>query len=272
MIVNRPFIAPFFTALAFLTRVPVPNATCTPDAIGRAAAVFPAIGALAGLLSIAIFEILRRTVMPPALIAVLIVLGGILLTGALHLDGLADTADGFGGGWTRDDVLRIMRDHQIGTFGALALIVTLLLQVVAIATLIERDAASGLASGVASHALIVASTVGRWGIVVLGRWLPYARADAGLGRSVTDHVRNRELLVSTALTLAIVLLASLLTNGPGPATGVITGLVSLAAAFVATGLFGWMCRRRIGGITGDTLGADAVLCETLALLVAVVCS
>jgi cobalamin 5'-phosphate synthase/cobalamin synthase len=280
MIVDKPFIAPFFTALAFLTRVPVPNATCTPEAIGRAAGAFPVIGALAGLLSVAIFELTRAmpSNIPPTLIAVVIVLGGILLTGALHLDGLADTADGFGGGWTRDDVLRIMRDHQIGTFGALALIVTLLLQVVSIATLIERDAAAAI------RALIVAPTVGRWGIVVLGRWLPYARSDAGLGRSVTDHVRQRELLVATALTLAIVLLASLLTSSLGVGVGVglglglglgpasLAGAASLATTLIATGLFGSMCRRRIGGITGDTLGADAVLCETLALIVAVACS
>jgi cobalamin 5'-phosphate synthase/cobalamin synthase len=276
MIVDKPFIAPFFTALAFLTRVPVPNATCTPEAIGRAAGAFPVIGALAGLLSVAIFELTRAmpSNIPPTLIAVVIVLGGILLTGALHLDGLADTADGFGGGWTRDDVLRIMRDHQIGTFGALALIVTLLLQVVSIATLIERDAAGAI------RALIAAPTVGRWGIVVLGRWLPYARSDGGLGRSVTDHVRQRELLLATALTLAIVLLASLLTSGPriGVAIGVgfdpasLAGAASLATTLIATGLFGSMCRRRIGGITGDTLGADAVLCETLALIVAVACS
>ncbi len=268
MIARLPFVAPFFTALAFLTRVPVSDANGTPEAIGRAAGVFPVIGALAGLVSVAIFELLRRTALPPALIAALIVLGGILLTGALHFDGLADTADGFGGGWTKDDVLRIMRDHQIGTFGALALIMALLLQIVSMATLIERNAAGTL------RALIVAPTVGRWGIVVLGRWLPYARADGGLGRSVTDHMRHRELFVATMLAFAIVLLSGLLTSGSSvfAISNVCLSLASLATALVATGLCGWMCRRRIGGITGDTLGANVVLCETLTLIVAVMCS
>lgn len=282
MIANKPPFAPFFTALAFLTRVPVPNATCTPEAIGRAAALFPAIGALVGLLSVAILALLARTTLPPALIALFIVLGGILLTGALHLDGLADTADGFGGGWTREDVLRIMRDHQIGTFGALALIVTLLLQVVSIATLIER--------GAASAALIVAPTVGRWGIVMLGRSLPYARADGGLGRSVTDHMRNLELVVATMLTVVIVLLVIMSTAIPtrvpmtsatasamadamaGAAANAAPSLAGLATTLVATVLFGWMCRRRIGGITGDSMGAVSVICETLALVAAVACS
>jgi cobalamin 5'-phosphate synthase/cobalamin synthase len=268
MIVRLPFLASFFTALAVLTRVPVADASSSPEAIGRAAGLFPVIGALAGLVSVAIFELLRRTPLPPPLIAVLIVLGGILLTGALHFDGLADTADGFAGGWTQDDVLRIMRDHQIGTFGALALIVALLLQIASIATLIERDAAG------TCRALIVAPTLARWSIVVLGRWLSYARSDGGLGRSMTDHVRNRELLVATALAVAIVLLAALLTSASGAFdfSSIRVGLASLATAVVGTGLCGWLCRRRIGGITGDTLGADAVVCETLVLIAAVASS
>ncbi len=258
MIVNRPPVAPFFTALAFLTRVPVRNAVSTPEAIGRAAAVFPVIGALAGLLSVALLALLPRG-LPPEVTAILIVLGGILLTGALHLDGLADTADGFGGGWTREDVLRIMRDHQIGTFGAVALIVALFLEVAAIASLIERNASGRALTGALTAALTGAPVAGRWSLVLLARWLPYARSGDGLGRTVTDYVGNREVTVATLLAVAITLMAA------GP-----RGFVWLAASLVATGLFGWMCRRRIGGITGDTLGASAVLCETLTLVLATV--
>lgn len=242
-------MASFLTALAFLTRIPVRNATCTPDAIGRSATMFPVVGALVGTVEVLVLWLCRRA-MPPTLTATLIVVTGIVLTGALHLDGLADMADGFGGGRTRDDVLRIMRDHQIGTYGAIALITTLLLQINAIASLIERDGAARL--------LVVAPAASRWAMVLLGRQLPYARPDAGLGRALTDHVRDREVWRSTALVLAII---TVLARG--------AGIVSLALALALTVVVGFVCWRRIGGITGDTLGANAVLCETIVLLAAV---
>jgi cobalamin 5'-phosphate synthase/cobalamin synthase len=243
----------FLTALAFLTRIPVRDAPGTPEAIGRSASVFPVIGALVGVAEVVVLWTCRRA-MPPTPTATVIVLTGIVLTGGLHLDGLADTADGFGGGRTRDDVLRIMRDHQIGTYGAIALIMTLLLQISAIASLIERD--------VAARFLVIAPAASRWAMVLLGRRLPYARPDAGLGRALTDHIRDREVWASTALVLAI---TSVLARGSG-----ILGLaIALAITLALTAGVGFVCWRRIGGITGDTLGANAVLCETIVLVAAV---
>jgi adenosylcobinamide-GDP ribazoletransferase len=242
-------MASFLTALAFLTRIPVRTETCTPEAIGRSAVMFPVVGALVGTVEALVLWMCHRA-MPPTLTATLIVLTGIVLTGALHLDGLADMADGFGGGRTREEVLRIMRDHQIGTYGAIALIMTLLLQVNAIASLIERD--------VAARFLVVAPAASRWAMVLLGRRLPYARPDAGLGRALTDHVRDREAWASTALVLAI---ATVLARG--------SGVVSLTLTLATTVGVGFLCWRRIGGVTGDTLGANAVLCETMILMVAV---
>jgi adenosylcobinamide-GDP ribazoletransferase len=239
----------FLTALAFLTRIPVRGASQTPEAIGRSASLFPVVGALLGFAQAIVLWVCRRA-MPPTLTATVVVLTGIVLTGALHLDGLADMTDGFGGGRTRDDVLRIMRDHQIGTYGAIALIVTLLLQISAIASLIERDAAW--------RVLVAAPAVSRWAMVLLGRRLPYARADAGLGRALTDHVRNRDVWESTALAVAIAAVA-----------GRWAGLVGIALTLAVTAAIGWVCWRRIGGVTGDTLGANAVLCETMILVAAV---
>jgi cobalamin 5'-phosphate synthase/cobalamin synthase len=239
----------FLTALAFLTRIPISNASGTSEAIGRSSSVFPVIGALVGLAEVLVLWTCRRA-MPPTLTAILIVLAGILLTGALHVDGLADMADGFGGGRTEDDVLRIMRDHQIGTYGSIALVVILLLQTSAIATLIERN--------VAARFLVVAPAASRWAMVLMGRRLPYARPDAGLGRALTDHVRDREVWMSTAL---VVIITTALTGG--------SGLVSLALTLAVTVGMGLVCWRRIRGITGDTLGANSVLCETVVLLAAV---
>jgi adenosylcobinamide-GDP ribazoletransferase len=239
----------FLTALAFLTRIPVRNVSGTPEAIGRSASVFPVVGALVGVAEVLVLWMCRRA-MPPTLTATVIVLTGIVLTGALHLDGLADMADGFGGGGTRDDVLRIMRDHQIGTYGAIALFMMLLLQISAIANLIERN--------VAARFLVVAPAASRWAMVLLGRRLPYARPDAGLGRALTDHVRDRDVWTSTALVLAI---TTVLARG--------SGIISLAVTLALTVGVGFACWRRIGGITGDTLGANAVLCETIVLVAAV---
>jgi len=239
----------FFTALAFLTRIPVRNASGTPEAIGHSASVFPVIGALVGATEVLVLWACRR-VMPPTLTAILIVLTGILLTGALHVDGLADMADGFGGGRTRDDVLRIMRDHQIGTYGAIALLLIVLLQISAIASLVERN--------VAAPFLVVAPAASRWAMVLLGRRLPYARPDAGLGRALTDHVRDRDVWTATAL---VVIIATVLARG--------SGVVSVAVTLAMTACVGFVCWRRIQGITGDALGANAVLCETVVLLVAV---
>ena len=95
-------------------------------------------------------------------------------------------------------------------------------------------------------------------MVLLGRRLPYARPDAGLGRALTDHVRDREVWESTALVLAI---TTVLARG--------SGIVSLALTLALTVGVGFVCWRRIGGVTGDTLGANAVLCETMILMAAV---
>jgi adenosylcobinamide-GDP ribazoletransferase len=232
-------MASFLTALAFLTRIPVRNAVRTPEAIGRSASMFSVVGALVGAVEVLVLWMCRRA-MPPTLTATVIVLTGIVLTGALHLDGLADTTDGFGGGRTREDVLRIMRDHQIGTYGAIALIMALLLQIGAIASLIERD--------VAARFLVVAAAASRWAMVLLGRRLPYARPDVGLGRALTDHVRNREVWQSTAFVLAI---TTVLARG--------SGIVSLALTLALTVGVGFGCWRRIGGITGDCFGATGQL-------------
>jgi cobalamin 5'-phosphate synthase/cobalamin synthase len=251
--VNTSLYDRWFTALAFLTRIPVREADATPEAIGRSTSLFPLVGAALGVVNLLVLWIVRR-LLPSTLTATVMALTGILLTGALHFDGLADMADGFGGGRTRDDVLRIMRDHHIGTYGAIALVLTLLSQVVAIASLIERD--------IAGRAVIIAPTVSRWAMVVLAWRLPYARPEeAGLGRALTDHVRDRDVWGSTSLVLVIAVVVAGW-----------SGIVSLGVTAMLTAGLGLVCWRRIGGLTGDTLGADAVLCETIVYIAAIVSS
>ena len=161
-------------ATVFLTRLPLPVAAEAAD-VGRAARWFPLVGAGLGVVAaLAATGMARIPSLPPVLGALLLVGAGAWATGAIHLDGLADTADGFGGGRTRDDILRIMRDPVIGSFGAITLLLVMGLKVGALTTLLERQTAVPV--------LVAAPTLSRWTIVALSAWLPYARPEGGLAR------------------------------------------------------------------------------------------
>jgi len=230
-------------AIAFLTRIPVPaRFRFGAEDVGRSARWFPLVGLLIGGVYVAMLRLLGP-VFPPGAVAVLIVLVEALLTGALHMDGLADTADGFGGGHTREDILRIMRDHAIGSYGAVALILLVALKVMAIAALAQR--------GQAVPYLILAPALARWSMVPLCRFLPYARDS----EAVANHVGTAELAW-----------ASLIAAGAVAVAAQWRGLVAWLAVAAVSAWFGRFCLRKIGGITGDTLGANAQISESVTLL------
>lgn len=237
-------------ALAFLTRIPAGRVDCTAQDIGRSARWFPLVGALLGAIYAAAAALLAP-VLPSLVTAVLIVTLDALLTGAMHFDGLADTADGFGGGRTRDDVLRIMRDHAIGSYGACALLLAIALKVAATSALIGAPAAIS--------ALLLAPVQGRWSAVFSSALTAYARPvrddktkSAG---SPTRFIGYSELIVATAILLPVALSLQ-------PWRGAAAVLLSV----VVTGVWTRWCRRKIGGVTGDTLGAGVELNECIVLL------
>jgi adenosylcobinamide-GDP ribazoletransferase len=244
-------IAQFAAAVCFLTRLPAGhNPAFDAKDVARSARWFPLVGGLLGGISVAALWLLSR-VFSPLVTAVLIVTIDAALTGALHFDGLADTADGFGGGRTRADVLRIMRDHAIGSYGAVALVLVILLKIVTIAALADsRHAVPGL---------LLAPVLGRWSAVILSATESYARPSEDDGpHSVGSPIRfvgRRELLIATitAVTLAA-------------AVGRWFGGASLLLVAAASICCGWHCRRRIGGVTGDTLGAGIEISECVVLL------
>jgi adenosylcobinamide-GDP ribazoletransferase len=160
-------------------------------------------------------------------------------TGAMHQDGLADCADGLGVRWDRERRLEVMRDSSIGAFGALALILWLMLLVVALAGLARRDAAL---------ALVVAVASGRWAAVVHAAATPPARRD-GLGAGFA--VGPAGLALATAVAVAVDL------GVAGPARG----LAAVAVAGAVGLLVSVWSRRALGGRTGDTLGVSVVLAE-----------
>ena len=228
-------------AFAFLTRVPI-RRSFTTEEVGRAAIFFPLVGASIGAAQLGLWRFFDTT-LPPLLLAVLVVSFSAWVTRGLHLDGLADFVDGLGGGRTREDVLRIMRDSCIGAFGAIALVLVLFTKV----------AATEGAALVLWQALVLAPVLSRWSIVLVGFVLPYARETA----APSSYFGKRELFGATVMLAAACLLA--------PRLAATMGAGVLVVSFVV----GTIARRRIGGVTGDVMGANLELAEAAALLVAV---
>jgi adenosylcobinamide-GDP ribazoletransferase len=230
-------------ALAFLTVVPARTHALGPRGLAGAAAFFPlvgaAVGALAGGARAAFDPLLGPT---PATMLALAALVGI--TGALHQDGLADTADGLGVRGDRDRRLAAMRDSALGAYGVLALIAWALLMLAALQPLpVDRALA----------ALIAAATLARWAALLHAAAAPPARAE-GLGAQF--HPGRAALAAATLTALA----------ATGLAAGPLPGLAALAAALAAAALSILTARRALGGRTGDTLGATVALAELLVCL------
>jgi adenosylcobinamide-GDP ribazoletransferase len=233
----------FLAAIAFLTRLPVGRLAVFDAAdVAHSAGWFPLVGMLLGVIY-SLAAALLKGYLPVGVVAVLLVLVDALVTGALHFDGLADTADGFGGGQSREDILRIMRDHAIGSYGGLALVVCVALKVAAYAALLTQSNWI--------PALILTPALGRWSILLLTATLPYARPFA----SVAAGIGKRPLFWGT-LAIAVALVSAM--SG--------RALVACSTVVAVTGCFGVYCHHRIAGITGDTLGANVQLSESAALL------
>jgi cobalamin 5'-phosphate synthase/cobalamin synthase len=245
----RSLLSGLRAAVAFLTRLPVdPSGRAGAAAVAGGAVWFPLVGAFTGGVS-ALTAWAMGLVLPAAVAALGAVAAGVLLTGALHVDGLADTADGYGAA-TADRALEIMRDHSVGTYGVVSVVLDVGLRVAAIASLAGRP--GGLLY------LVAAGAVSRSAMVGLGALVPYARRTPGLGGLLSDAPRSVivwSVLLGTALAVLAVRLP---------------GLAAAALAGVLAAGWGWHCARRLGGITGDTLGAASEGCEVAVLLLGAV--
>ncbi len=235
-----------WAALGFLTILPLP-AACrhSEDDLVQSVPFFPLVGLLIGLSAMGIAAGLEG-ILPPLVLSVMLVLWLAAVHGGLHLDGLGDTADGFFGPRSRERILAIMRDSYIGAYGCLAITGSLVLKVAA------------LASFSADHrtkAALLAPLAGRCVMVPMLAFLPCARLD-GLA-ALFCH--NRSVWESW---LALAVLA-ITTWFIAHWAGVIAGVLTLAAM---AGLALWY-RRKIGGITGDTVGAANEIAETTILIV-----
>jgi len=238
------------TGLAFLTRLPFlgSEATWTGSDIARASWTFPIVGAGIGALGALIYWLAHGLGLHAFVCGVLAVAATLLVTGCLHEDGLADTADGFGGGTSPARKLEIMRDSQLGTYGAAALTLSLMLRVGAIASLAEP--------ALVAPALIAAHAGARAVMPVFMRRVPRARQD-GLSADAGEPPQQ-----SSVLAVAIGVVVVLLCLGFGAT------LVTVLLLAVAIGLLAWLSIGQIGGQTGDVLGAVEQVSEIVILLVA----
>jgi adenosylcobinamide-GDP ribazoletransferase len=233
----------------FLTRLPLlHNEPIASGELARALWTAPLVGAAVGALGAAVYGLAQVLHLPPLPCATFAIAATALATGCLHEDGLADTADGFGGSATRERKLEIMRDSRIGTYGVCALLFSFLLRVGALASIADPTFVAA--------ALICAGTAARAALPSFMALVPRARAD---GMSAYAGMPPPASAIVAAL-----LGAGVLAGGLGLKAGIVA-LVCLAAAFW---FMAWLCRRQISGQTGDVLGALEQCGEIIVLLVA----
>jgi adenosylcobinamide-GDP ribazoletransferase len=234
-------------AIGFLTTLPVPSHDLAPDAMRRAAPWFPLVGLGIGAL-LAGVAWAASWLFPPAVTAVLVVALWAALTGALHLDGLADCGDGLLPPVSRERRLEIMRDPRVGAFGVTVLVLVLLLKAAALASL-----------AVTWPALLLAPLWARWLLLVAAR-RPSARP-GGMGASLGPVLDARRLALAALLPIV-------LTGGVGVWHWPVIAAAG-AAGLAALGVL-WLAQRRLGGVTGDVFGAVVEVSEAVFVCVACV--
>ena len=245
------FAADLAGCLRFFSRLPVPafaggDPAAMPD-FSRAARALSLAGLILAAPAALCLFLLGLTNLPPLLIAALTLAMLAAATGALHEDGLADMADGFGGGRETERVLAIMKDSRIGSFGAVALVLSLAARLAGIATLVQASPAWG------ALALLAAAAMSRASMAWIWYALPAIRSDGA------SHAAGRPDRPAFYLNLAIGAVLTLLLVVPG--FGLSAALLAFALALAAAVALGAYAMRRIGGQTGDVLGAGQQVAE-----------
>jgi adenosylcobinamide-GDP ribazoletransferase len=237
----------FLAALRFLTILPLGGPVKVDSALFvRSSSYYPLVGLVMGGLLWGFYRL--ATIVLPAESAVGLLLSfWVVLSGALHLDGLGDTLDGCYGGRNPSDRLRIMKDVHLGTMGIVGIVLLLLLKFVAIKEMLFFSSLR--------HWLILIPMAGRWAPVFLAACWPYARAEGGLGRDLVQEMGKKELFWATIIAWGITI----------GFTGWL-GLGFMAVQLIWSLAGGWFFSRKLGGVTGDTMGATIETAELLGIL------
>ncbi len=235
----------FLLALRFLTIIPLWKGGDVSELdITRSVAYYPLVGGVQGVILVVTGLVLRQW-FDGALLACILVLVLTLTNGGFHLDGFMDTVDGLAGGGDKENRLRIMSDSHAGAVGVIFTVFIIFLKVLALAA---------MPAAFLTTALFLWPVTGRWSIVPLAAFSPYARAEGGLGRAVTK-IGPREFFIATIITL-VILFYSL-----GFWALLIAGFI-IAAAYILAVFF----KIRLGGVTGDVFGFHGEISEVLSLL------
>lgn len=238
----------FLAALQFLTIIPLPGAGNPGERVlGGSLPFFPVVGLLIGA-AVALLDWGLGTIFPVGVTSVFAVIFMIAVSGALHTDGLADTADGFFSARPRERIMEIMKDSRTGPMGVTAIVCVVALKIALVAS---------VAGPRRWWVLLMMPLAGRCSLIVQMALLPYVRPEGGLA-GIFHRNRSR----GHALWALVVLLTA------GYLAGCLPGLVAGGCAFLAALLFAAYSFRRIGGLTGDTLGASCELTELVPALVA----
>lgn len=240
----------FLSAVEFLTRIPVPAYPYREDALSRAVKFFPLLGLFIGGCAASLYLLLESH-LPKLVTAAAVLVFLVCLTGCLHEDGLADAADGFGGGRNREQILAILRDSRIGSYGGAALVLSLVSRLVLLASLSRANVVP---------VLITAHVLCRWTTLPLSYFLRPARAHAlsgadGQGARVADLTTTGTLVGGTFFSFAC---AGLFLHWQA--------LAPILDVTFVTLLSGLYYRHRIGGVTGDCFGATNQLAEVAVYL------
>jgi adenosylcobinamide-GDP ribazoletransferase len=233
--------------LQFLTRLPVRVEVPTAREITNSYHFYPVIGLLLGLAAAVVYR--GSCMMFPGSFSIVVMLAFLVwITGALHEDGLADVADAIGGGWTRDQRLDIMKDSRIGAFGAVAVALVLLGKYSALSSMPVGAGGNGL--GRSEAAVVIAQMLGRYAFLLVGYWNRPARE--GLGSEFMKGLRPVHLITGSLMSAgAAVLLAG--------SRGALALICAAAVVVIASIYF----RRKLGGVTGDCLGATFQFVEVM---------
>ncbi len=251
-------------ALSFLTILPIPGAAqlFDTDEEGEAefiigSAYFPLVGLLLAVL-LWLFLLLTSAVFPSIVLAALLLVAQIVLTGGLHLDGLMDSCDGLFGGSTPEQKLEIMRDSRVGSFGVLGVVCVLLIRFAAFASMFSVIASKHI--HLLTVALFMVLPVARWGMILAVGVFPGARL-SGLGYAFRRTITRPRLLAAAITSLIIVLVA-------GHLAGLLVWVVGTLAALGVGGLI----TQQVGGLTGDSYGAIEEITEIVLLLLIILLS
>lgn len=234
----------FLLALQFLTIIPLKLRDVSAEKIARSMIWFPFIGAILGFLLIAVADLLRALNFPFLSVDAIVIILLIIITGGIHLDGLSDTFDAILSGKNKEEMLKIMRDSHAGVMGILALVSVILLKIVFL---------YAISSPLKPMALVLMCVVSRWSMVFLMFLFPYARQE-GKAKVYINGMNLKILILATFVALVFIV-------------GIfnMVGVSAFLLLAICTYSIGRLLNKKIGGITGDTLGATNEIIETLTL-------